>query len=163
MKLTANKENIVFRLPQIVEVMESGKEYDIEVKRHRERRSPDANAYFWKLLDELAEKINITKSEIYRRYIKEIGGVSTVICVKEKYADKLCCNWEKNGIGWQTDRTESKLSGCVNIILYYGSSTYDSAQMSRLIDLLVQDCKAQGIDTRPRDEIDALIEKWGQK
>lgn len=46
------------------------------------------------------------------------------------------------------------------MILYYGSSTYDMAQMSRLINLIVEDCKAQGIETMTPYELDALIGRW---
>ena len=57
---------------------------------------------------------------------------------------------------------ESKLPGCVNVVLYYGSSTYDTAQMSRLIDNIIQDCKAQGIDTRTPEEVARMKEEWAR-
>ena len=56
--------------------------------------------------------------------------------------------------------TESKLPGCTNVILYYGSSTYDSKQMARLIDNIIQDCKAVGIETATPAEIDAMKARW---
>lgn len=144
-----------------MESMSDGKTYDLTIKPHRERRSLDANAYCWVLLDRLAEKVQIPKTEIYRRYIREIGGNSETVCVVEKAADKLCEGWAHNGIGWQTDRLPSKLEGCVNVILYYGSSTYDTRQMSRLIDMVVADCKDQGIETLTPDELDRLKDRWG--
>lgn len=108
----------------------NGKELDIIVKPHRERRSLDANAYCWVLLDKLSEKLNVPRIELYRETIKHIGGVSETVCVKQKAADKLCEMWAKNGIGWQTEQIKSKIDGCVNVVLYYGSSEYDTAQMS---------------------------------
>jgi hypothetical protein len=54
----------------------------------------------------------------------------------------------------------SKLDGCTNVILYYGSSTYDVEQMSRLIENIVQDCKALGIETKPEAELNSLLEQW---
>lgn len=137
-----------------------GKLYDVEIKQHRERRSLDANAYAWVLMDKLAEKTGIPKTEIYRHYIREIGGNSETVCVVEVAVKKLRTGWEHNGLGWQTDIQPSKISGCVNVILYYGSSTYDSAQMSRLIDMIVYDCKSQGIETMPPDKLAALMEGW---
>jgi hypothetical protein len=50
----------------------------------------------------------------------------------------------------------SKINGCTNVILYYGSSTYNTAQMSLLIDHLVQDAKALGIETMTPQELEAL-------
>ena len=57
---------------QVLDTLKEGKAYDVEIKEHREKRSLDANAYFWVLVDRLAEKIRIPKTDIYRRYIREI-------------------------------------------------------------------------------------------
>lgn len=135
--------------------------YDCEIKEHREKRSLDANAYCWVLLDKLAKATRIPKTEIYRRAIKEIGGVSDTVCVQIKAADRLESGWGLNGIGWFSERTESRLDGCVNVTLYYGSSVYDTAQMSRLIDYIVEDCKALGIETLPPEKLESMKEEWG--
>lgn len=133
---------------------------NVEIKKAANKRSRDANALAWVLIDKLSEKTHISKVEIYRHAIKEIGGVSEMVCVQDKAVDRLRSGWEKNGIGWQTDVLPSKLPGCTNVILYYGSSTYDTAQMSRLLDLIIQECEQQGIPTL-RDEADALLGRWG--
>lgn len=132
----------------------------IEIKKYRKKRSLDANAYAWVLMDKLAAKTGVTKTEIYRSYIKEIGGNSDIVCVKNAALEKLCDGWQHNGIGWQTDTMPSKLDGCTNVILYYGSSTYDTAQMKRLIDNIVQDCKEQGIETATPAEIADMLSLW---
>lgn len=144
----------------LVDEMRDKDKLSIEVKPYRERRSLDANAYFFVLADKLAEKLNITKEEVYRNAIKQIGGVSETVCVKDQAVTRLCEGWRNNGLGWQTDTFPSKIKGCTNVILYYGSSTYDTAQMSRLIDNVVQDCKAVGIETCPPDEIARLLSLW---
>lgn len=131
-----------------------------EIERKKKKRSTDANAYFFTLADKLAERLNIPKTEIYRNYIKEIGGVSETVCVKNEAVAKLCEGWKHNGLGWQTDTVPSKINGCTNVILYYGSSTYNTEQMSRLIDMIVEDCKVQGIETRTPDEIANMLSLW---
>ena len=131
-----------------------------EIERKRKKRSNDANAYFFVLADKLAERLNIPKTEIYRNYVKEIGGVSEVVCVKNEAVEKLCNGWKHNGLGWQTDTMPSKIQGCTNVVLYYGSSTYNTEQMSRLIDLVVEDCKVQGIETKTPDEIASMLSLW---
>lgn len=136
------------------------KKYSIEIKEYRERRSLDANAYFFVLLDKLAEALRESKEALYRGYVKEIGGNSEVVCVLNSAVDKLRQGWERNGLGWQTETMPSKIDGCTNVILYYGSSTYDTAQMSRLIDLAVQDCKACGVETLPPERLAAMVEDW---
>lgn len=147
---------------QVLDTLKEGKGYDVEIKEHREKRSLDANAYFWVLVDRLAEKIRIPKTDIYRRYIREIGGNHEMVCVIDSAVEKLRNGGEHNGLGWQTDTMPSKLPGCTNVVLYYGSSTYDTAQMSRLIDLIVQDCGEQGIETLPQEKLAGMMEEWGR-
>lgn len=134
---------------------------NIEVKKASKMKSRDANAYCWVIIDKIAEKTGIRKSEVYRHAIKEIGGVSTTVCVQDKAVDRLREGWEKNGIGWQTDTLKSRIDGCTNVILYYGSSVYTSQQMSRLIDSLVQEAEGLGIPTYP-EETERMKAQWGK-
>ena len=146
----------------LVDEMRDKDKLSIEVKPFRARRSLDANAYAWVLMDKLSEKLNIPKADIYREYIKHIGGNSETVCVKTAAVDRLCEAWQNNGIGWQTETFESKISGCTNVILYYGSSCYNSAQMTRLLDLIIQDCREHGISTDTPEEIARLKALWGE-
>ena len=134
----------------------------VEVKRYSPRRSLDANAFYWLLCGKLAEKTGVGTAEIYRNHVRNIGGNYEVYCGKTEAVEKLIKAWEKNGLGWIAETTPSKLEGCTNAILYYGSSTYDSRQMSRLIDQMVQDCKEQGIQTETPAEIARMCEAWGK-
>ena len=132
----------------------------VTVKPRRKRRSLDANCYYWLLLDKLAAALNLPKTEIYRSMIREIGGNCTTVCVQDKAVDSVREAWARNGLGWLTDTLSSKIEGCTNVVLYYGSSTYDTRQMSRLIDMAVQECKAQGIETMPPEELQSLMGSW---
>lgn len=133
---------------------------NIDIKKYRHKRSLDANSYFWVLVDKLAEVTGQEKTRIYKHAIKEIGGVSETVCIKTEAVDKLCEGWSKNGLGWQSDVMPSKLKGCSCVVLYYGSSTYDTKQMSMLIDSIVQDCKAVGIETLTPKELNIMKMNW---
>ena len=146
---------------QMFDELKATERLTIKIGRFKKKRSLDANAYAWVLISKLAEKLNIPKTDIYRQAIKEIGGNSDTMCVMDRAVQKLCESWERNGIGWQTETMPSKLEGCTNVVLYYGSSTYDTAQMSRLINIIVEDCKAQGIETKSAEEVDSLLRQWG--
>ena len=147
---------------QLVDDMNSLEKLSIEIKPYRARRSLDANAYAWVLMDRLAERLGESKVDIYREYVRHIGGNSEIVCVKNSAIERLREGWSKNGIGWITDTLPSKIEGCTCIILYYGSSTYDTAQMSRLLDLIIQDCKQLDIPTETPDEIARLKALWGE-
>ena len=142
------------------EEFKKGKTYDMEIKEHRNKRSLDANAYCFVLINKIAEKTGISVEEIYRRAVREIGGNNTVVCVKDEALDALCSSWKLKGLGWQAEAIPSRLDGCTNVVLYYGSSTYDTKTMSRLIDYIVQDAKELGIETMTPCELAALIERW---
>lgn len=136
------------------------KDISIKVTKRNKKRSIDSNAYFWILVDKLSQRLNIPKEDIYRDAIKNIGGVSEIVCVRNEAVEKLCTGWQRNGLGWQTDTMPSKIAGCTNVVLYYGSSTYNQAQMTSLIDNIVQDCKAVGIETLTPTELARLTESW---
>lgn len=159
----ADKLQAVVWFTRLAESLDGEKEYTITVKERKRKRSLNANALYWKLADKLAEHLNKPKSEVYREHIKEIGGVSDTVCCIEQAVDKFCEGWRSNGLGWQTDVVESKIEGCMNVIVYYGSSTFDKAQMSRLIDLAIQDCEQFGIPTYSQEEVDRLVKEWGVK
>jgi hypothetical protein len=146
----------------MVDELQDREKLTIEVKPFRPRRSLDANAYCWVLIDRLAEKLGESKEIVYRQYITHIGGNSEIVCVKNSAVERLCLSWQRNGLGWQTDAFPSKIEGCTNVILYYGSSVYDTAQMSRLLDLIIQDCKELDIPTETPDEIARLKTMWGE-
>lgn len=135
-------------------------EVDVKITKHRKKRSLDANAYAWVIIDLIAKKTRQKKEDVYRNAIREIGGVSDVVCVPNKAADRFHRIWEAQGIGYQVEEFESKLDGCTNMILYYGSSSFDTAQMSALIDSLIQDAQSIGIETKPQYEIDSLLKEY---
>ena len=133
---------------------------EYELVKAKKRRSLDANAYAWTLIDKIAAAVRITKTEVYRNAIKDIGGVSDTVCIKDEAVEKLRAGWSKHGLGWQADTMPSKIPGCTNVVLYYGSSAYSTQQMSILIDQLIADAKALGIETMPPDRLEALLNDW---
>lgn len=132
---------------------------NIELKKWYQKRSLDANAYAWVLLGKLQEVLNIPKEIIYKDLIKYVGDYE-VIPIKNEAVEKFENAWSKTGLGWVTETTKSKLEGYTNVIAYYGSSSYNSKQMARLIDLIIQECKQQNIEVMTEEEINSLLESW---
>ena len=157
-ELCLKVKNVPMARQFVLEMRE--REYTCEVREARRKRSLDANAYFWVLCDKLAEATGVPKEEIYRGAIRDIGGVSDTVCVTDKAAGRLMELWSGRGLGWFCESFPSKLPGCTNVTLYSGSSSFDSRQMARLIDNIVQDCKAVGIETLTPLEIERLKEAW---
>lgn len=140
-----------------------GKDVRVEVKEWHEKRSLSANAYMWVLIDKVADKLKQGKTEVYRGYIREVPGISQTVCVVDKAVTALVRGWGHNGLGWIAEELPSKLLGCTNVILYFGSSTFDTRQMSIMLDLVIQDCKELGIETMTPQELAGLVERWGDE
>ena len=160
--LTLEVNEDMSTLWKMYEELKTAERLTVKVGKFKKKRSLDANAYAWVLISKLAEKLNIPKSEIYRSAIKEIGGNSDTVCIQDKAVQSLRDGWERNGIGWMTETMPSKIEGCTNVVLYYGSSTYDSSQMCRLISLIQEDCRLQGIEVKSKEEVESLLRQWGE-
>ena len=135
--------------------------YDLDIKLHKEKRSNDANKYFWLLAGKVAANRRISPVEVYREYIRDIGDNFTFSTVADTDAGRFTKAWERSGLGWIAEVMGPSIEqGKTDIICYYGSSYYDTAQMSRLIDLVVQDCKDLGIETLTPEKLSILKESW---
>ena len=135
----------------------------VKLVRWKEKRSLTANAYAWALIGKLSEKLGIPPEEVYWRLIPDVGGNYTAVSVPLSGLDMLRKTWGDNGIGWRVSVLGASSPGMVDVLLYCGSSAYDKAQMARLIDLIVQECREQEIEYLPPDKLAAMLEEWGDK
>lgn len=134
------------------------KKYFLEIKEYREKRSIDANNYLWVLLDKIAEALGRTKEELYLQYVRQCGPYKDFTLTEEE-AKTFRVAWSKLGTGWPTEQVDYTPDGDrVVIRAYYGSSQYNTKQMSRLLDMVVQDAKELGIETMPQEELKSLLE-----
>lgn len=140
--------------------LREGKEYSLTLKR--KGRSLDANAYCWTLIGKLSDRLQTDPSDIYRAYLPDVGGNYEIIPVREDRIEA----WEKVWCSGHIGRMVEDLGACRNIKgyhnvrSYYASSDFDTRQMSRLIELVVEDCKQQGIETLTPRELSALVDRW---
>lgn len=133
---------------------------EYEISPAKKKRSLNANAYAWKLINDIALAVRESPEDVYREALKNIPNICEVLCVQDKAADSMERLWTRDHIGRRVAREESKIKGCTNLYIYYGSSDFDTRQMSMLIDNLVQDARVLGIETRPEEEIKSLLEAW---
>jgi len=136
-----------------------GKDVDVTIKQARKKRSLQANSYCWMLIDRISEFSGISKEEIYRENIRDIGGVSEQVWCNEDSAPFIIRSWKSRGLGWQAEKTD-EYEGNVCLTLYAGSSEYNTKQMSVLIDRVVQDAKQYGIETLTPQELDKMLGRW---
>lgn len=135
------------------------KEKTFEIKEHKFKRSLNANAYCWALIGKIADVIGSTKEEVYRHYIRQ-KGIFRVITIDKKAAATFMKIWTEKGLGWICETSESKNEGFIDVIAYYGTSSYNSKQMAYFIDYVVEEAKNLDIETLTPAEIEMLKEEW---
>lgn len=133
---------------------------DFELVPAKKRRSLNANAYAWKLINDIALAVREPPESVYREALKNVPSICEVLCVQDKAVESMERLWLRDHVGRRVEREPSRIPGCTNLYVYYGSSDFDVRQMSVLIDVLVQDALALGIETRPAEEIESLLEAW---
>lgn len=93
-----------------------------------------------------------------RRDIREVGSFETVELISAGAA-RFIRSWEANGLGWVAEPI-SERGGYMTVIAYYGSSSYDTAEMSRLVEAVVEEAKGLGVETMTSLELDRLKAAW---
>ena len=159
-------ENVLTSAETLLQAIKDGKEVTVEVKVKKRHRSHTANSYMWLLCQKLAEELSkngiTTKEDVYREAIRKCSIKPFIYPVKDEAVKRWTEIWQTRGIGWVTeDYGKAKTPGYTLIASYPGSSTFDMAEMARLIDFLIDECKQLNIPTRPQNEIDELVKEWG--
>jgi hypothetical protein len=155
--LSCSKQEAMTDIAELKGILAKGKELAVEIKQYRHKRSLDANAYMWVLLSELASALRTTKDELYL-LVLERYGVFTHIVVKPNVVDRVKAEWRTiRELGEVTIKGQTG----VQLQCFFGSSTYDTAEMARLIDGVVSECKELGINTMTPAEIALLKQEWG--
>ena len=140
------------------------KMYDLTIKQHSKKRSLDANAKLWALINEMSVLLHLPPEEIYQGYIPDVGGNFKIVPVRPEDIPDWEKDWCRGHIGRMIDDMgpcrKEDLKGYHNLRLYKGSSEYDTTQFSRLLDLVMQDCRQLGIETLSEREKSLLLEEW---
>ncbi len=156
--LTDDRQQVMREFDEVNQTIEKGKLLSVEIKPYRQKRSLNANAYLWVMLDKLAVALNTTKDELYIEMLDRYG-VFTHLIVKPEAVERVKSEWRTSReLG---EITINNKTG-VQLQVYYGSSSYSVAEMARLIDGVVSECQDIGIETLPPDELESLKNLWGE-
>ena len=103
------------------------------------------------------------KEGVYLEIIKRVG-VFEILPIREDVVEKFISRWNSKGLGWVCDNLGAckTLKGYMNIVAYYGTSTYDTKEMARFIDEVVYEAKKQGIQTETPEKIENLKSLWSE-
>ena len=143
--------------------IEDGKQYDIVP--HKEKRSLNANAYAWALIHKIAAQLSTERPTdpitVYRQAVRDLPDVeATFVSVAEIAAPAFIRSWEEGHLGRQCEQFPSDTPGFVILRCVYGSSDYTRQEMALLLDRLIQDAQALGIETKDPADIESLLNSW---
>ncbi len=140
-----------------------GKDIDVKLKQHKEKRSLDANAYYWCLLTKLARIHGWSNAEAHNRMLRDYGQYEQVegqlIAVPLPDTDQTereVLNKMEYHLALSPKVTIMKGETKRVYLLLRGSSTYNTEEMARLISGLIEECRYSGI---PDSEIMTPFEK----
>lgn len=164
---------VLFEIATVPEEMESlqDKDLDITAKVHREKRSLDANGYYWSLVGKLAEVMRVSKDEMHNIELSRYGQFdflpdgSLNWSVKPPMWDWRQSVGEHYRFSERFVKTVDKKGREHQLPIYWvirGSHTYDTREFSILIDGVIQDAKEQGIEVLTPDEIARMMEAYDE-
>lgn len=162
--LTANVSKFLLQkeIAELKEIISKGKELDVEFKQHRQKRSLDANSYFWVLCSKMADILRTSKDELYIELLKRYGQREPKLISVVADAVDIIFRATQNHC-YVVD--ESELNGKVfkHVAILIGSSHYNTKQMSVLIDGTVGEAKGLGIETMTPDELARIKSEWANE
>ena len=153
---------------------------EVEIKKVSQGRSMEANAYFWSLCGKIAKASSKYstdgKNEVYREAIKA-KGESEQLLVREEAVNEFIRRWSQKGTGWFAELVDDYFGPPPEyndfmgdnvpvykvVEAYYGSSTYNTASMSRIIDYVVNIANDLGIETMTENERQKMIDLWAER
>lgn len=141
----------------------AGKIYDFVL--HKEKRSLNANAYAWALIHKIAAELSRERPtdpiEVYRDAVRNLPDVDpTFLCCSAEAAPGFIWSWEEGHLGRQCEQFPSDTPGYVILRCVYGSSDYNRQEMSMLLNRLIQDAQALGIETKDPGDVQSLLKSW---
>ena len=135
---------------------------DVEIKKHRNRRSLSANAYFHVLVNKIAAETGEGDDAVKNRLVCEYGALA-----KDKdgltVGFKLPASVDVSTIYpyvkcFDTREENGKLFRCY--LVYKQTHLMDSKEMARLIDGAIENAKELGIETDTPEVLARYKDEW---
>lgn len=145
----------VDEIPPGVDKLPEG-DLTISLKKYREKRSLNANALLWTCIGEMASALRADKWEVYLHLLKQYGKY-TYICVKPEAVESVKKQWRESE---ELGHININGKDAVQMLCYFGSSTYDTAEFSALLDGTLSEMKEVGIQLPPDRRVQEALAAW---
>ena len=125
-----------------------------EIKEYKQKRSLNANAYMWVLINEIANKVRLPKETVYLDMLKSYGQSTIVSLLSNIDYYGFFKYYEVIGTSVLNNKEFT------HIKVFKGSSEYNTLEMSILIDGVIHECTVLGIPTINDEELERLKGSW---
>lgn len=141
-----------------------GKDLDIKASQHREKRSLTQNAYYWVLAQKLASKLRISTTRLHNLMLRDVAPPFVI-------DGKMCMQPIPDTTKAENDILEAETfhlkptSGVIQgndgaiyrwYVVLRGSSSFDTREMTALLNRMVDECKENGIETATPAELEQM-------
>jgi hypothetical protein len=151
-RFSINEQAALYELDKL----QSCEKLVVEAKKYRKHRSLNANAMLWACLEEMAGALRTDKWDVYLMMLRQYGK-HTYVCVKPDVVEAVKKQWrETEEIG----NIEINGQKAVQLLCYFGSSTYDTAEFSRLLDGVVCEMEQLGLQPPLSEDMKRALEIW---
>lgn len=158
--LFTNKTNIYLEINQPIDdemkSLENLELVDVRLKKYRKHRSIDANHLLWHCLGEIAKELQADKWEVYLQMLRRYGKF-TYICVKPSAVEALKEQWRECEVIGEVDIHGEK---SIQMLCYFGSSTYDSKEFAILLDGVISEMKEMELPIPASHIMEKAIADW---
>ena len=151
---SVNEQSVVKSIDSIKDC----EKLSIEAKQYREQRSNNANRLLWDCLGKIASAMNppVDKWDVYLDMLKHYGKY-TYICVKPNAVEAMKAQWRECEVVGEIDINGQE---AVQMLCYFGSSTYDTKEFSVLLDGVISTMEQMGLQTPAEQEMQRALEQW---
>lgn len=168
MKFKGKINEILSQLSASLPAFKLDKVYVCEIKLYRETRSLNANKYFHVLCDKLRQKLGISMAHCKNELITSYGKINYIRNGDNMEAVTVTTNIPPEFIRERAyshlllDHVDVDDDGreMYTYIEFRGSHTYDTKEMSELIDGTIMECQQQGIETATPNELSRMMSLW---
>lgn len=154
--LEANEKE---RAAKCFEDLKDCEKLSFKIAKYRKKRSLDANGMLWACLGEIAAHLRADKWDIYLLMLKRYGKFTHII-VKENVVDAVKAQWRETEVVGEITVNGQK---AVQMLCYFGSSTYNTKEFSVLLDGVISEMKEMGLDTPLSEDMKRALAIWDSK
>ena len=153
--LSINEKNAISE----IEKLKDDEKLSIKIVRYRKKRSLDANGLLWYCLGQIAAALQADKWDIYLQMLKRYGKY-TYICVKPNMVDSVKAQWRESEVIGEVNINGSE---AVQMLCYFGSSTYNTQEFSVLLDGVISEMQEMGLEAPLSQDMRRALEEWERK